>query len=375
MLDSIPLARAWLWIFFFPHHPAPHSLSGMRVLILALLGLLGTVHATEPHRGEIEGAKFAIALPDVKPWSGKLVLIAHGYRPAEAALGADLDPTDDFAKPLLQDGWAIAITSYRRNGWIIDDAISDLRALRDHVAKEYGQVKRCVVIGSSMGGLIGTRISEGALEGVDGVVAIGAYLGDGKSEAFYPALSWKPKAPILYLTNQDELDHPVAYRDKAGREKTALWKVKRDGHCNTSDVEQLNALRAVDAWIDGKAPDLEKDGTLPLPQRPSTAKKLEGGGLDGTILKSSESWGNLSTDLVAADLESLGLKRGDAAVVSGPGGIGRLEVTVVAHRGEVPEGKGALYLTANGWVLVEINGGNAAKALTVKTGDRLRISK
>ena len=322
--ERTEVLRYILRVFFSPAFPAFAILRGMRALLLALFGLLASLHATELRRGEIGGAKFTLALPAEKPWQGKLVLLAHGYRPTDAPLGADLDPADDFAGPLLQEGWAIAITSYRRNGWIIEDAIVDLGALRDDIAAEYGEVTRCVVVGSSMGGLIGTRIAEGALEGVHGVVAIGAYLGDGKSDASHPALTWQPELPILYLTNQDELDHPVAYRAKAGAEKTALWKVNRDGHCNTSDAERLNALRAVDAWIDGKPPEREKDGTLAPPRRPSMATKLESGGLEGSIRQASESWGNLSTDLVAADLEALGLKRGDTAVVASPGGSGRL---------------------------------------------------
>jgi pimeloyl-ACP methyl ester carboxylesterase len=345
----------------------------MRTLILVFCGLLACLRAEEIHRGEIDGAKFAIAMPTAKPWQGKLVLLAHGYRPESATLGADLDPTDEFAAPLLKEGWAIAITSYRRNGWIIEDAIIDLRGLRDLVTKEYGEVKRCVIVGNSMGGVIVTRIAEGAMDKVHGAVAIGAYLGDGQSEAFHPALTWSPKVPILYLTNQDELDHPAAYRAKAGGGKTALWTVKRDGHCNTSDAERLNALRAVDAWIDGRSPEGEKDGTVSPRQRPSTARKVNRGGLEGGIRQASESWGNLSTDLVAEDLETLGLKRGDVAVVSGPG-EGTLEVTVVGYRGQVKEGQGALYLTADGWLLVEISGGNAAKTLGVTTGDRLRVS-
>ncbi|MES2476388.1 MAG: alpha/beta hydrolase [Verrucomicrobiota bacterium] len=346
----------------------------MKALLLALLALLPCLRADEIQMGEIAGAKFKIVMPAAKPWQGKLVLLAHGYRPENAALGADLDPTDEFAAPLLKDGWAVAITSYRRNGWIIEDAIADLGALRDHIAKEHGEVKRCVMVGNSMGGLIVTRIAEGALDGADGVVAIGAYLGDGQSDASHPALTWQPKVPILYLTNQDELDHPVAYRAKAGKEKTALWTVKRDGHCNTSDAERLNALRAVDAWIDGKAAEREKDGTLPQRQRPSTAKKVDDVALEGSIRQASEAWGNLSTDLVAADFETLGLKLGDTAILSNLG-EDRLEAAVVSNRGEVKEGKAALYLTPDGWALVEINGGHAAKVLGMKTGDRIRVSK
>lgn len=342
----------------------------MRILLLLLLGL-SSLHAVEVSRGEIGGAKFTIAAPAT--WQGKLVLIAHGYRPENAPLGADLDVTDGFVAPLVEQGWGVAITSYRRNGWIIEDAIPDLKALRDHIAGKHGAVKRCIVVGNSMGGLIGALIAEGAMDGVQGVVNIGAFLGEREKEnAFYHSLTWKPKTPLLFLTNQDELEHPKHYLGKAGTDMTALWEVRRAGHCNTSDAENLQAVLAVNAWIDGKPLEKEKDGTVPTPQRPSTAKNIDGG-LSGNIRMASESWGNLSTDFVAADLESLGLKLGDRAVISN--GKSKLEVSIVNYRSDAQQGKGALYVTPNGWIIVMINGGNAAKALGVKTGDSIRLSK
>jgi hypothetical protein len=174
------------------------------------------------------------------------------------------------------------------------------------------------------------------------------------------------------LTNQDELEHPKHYRTKAGPEKTALWEVKRDGHCNTSDSERLQALLAVDAWVDGAVPANEKDGTVYPPVRESTAKKVDGG-LEGKVTLASESWGNLSIGFVAADLTALGLKSGDHAVVSG--GKGKLAVKVVGYRSDVEPGEGALYLAPNGWVAVVINGGNAAKAIGVTTGDVVVLAK
>lgn len=336
---------------------------------MALL-LLTTLRATEVSRGEIGGAKFTVAAPDV--WQEKLILIAHGYRPENAPLGADLDAADDFVAPLVEQGWGVATTSYRRNGWIVEDAILDLKALRDHIAMNQGKVKRCIVVGSSMGGLIGTLIAEGGMDDVQGVVNIGAYLGEWQKEEFYHSLTWKPKAPILFLTNQDELPHPKHYLGKAGTDLAALWEVSRDGHCNTSHAENLQAVLAVNAWIDGKAPEKQKSGTIPPPKRPSTARESDGG-LSGNIRMASESWGNLSTAFVAADLETLGLKLGDKAVVSN--GENKLEVRVVNYRGDAEQDKGVVYVTPNGWIIVMINGGNAAKTLGVKTGDSIRLSR
>ncbi len=336
-------------------------------LILLLLPLLPLSAAVT--RGEIEGAKYMIATPE--KWQGKLVLIAHGYRAERPELDGNFDATDGFATGLLAQGWAIASTSYRRNGWIVEDAILDLKGLRQRVEKEQGEVSRCVLIGSSMGGLIGTLIAEGAMEGVDGVVLVGAFLGDRPSGGFYRTLTYLPKIPVLHLTNETELDHPRHYRKEAGPEKTALWEIKRPGHCNVSEIERLKGVLAVSDWLDGKAIEKERDGTVPPPVRESTAR-MKGDDLAGKVTAVSELWGNLSTDFVAADLQTLGLKTGDTALLKNEEKI--LEANVVRYWSGVGEGKAAIYVTAAGWLGVVVNGGNAAEALGMKAGGELRIA-
>jgi hypothetical protein len=320
-------------------------------------------------QGEIGGAKYMIATPE--KWQGKLVLIAHGYRITDSPLDAGFDTKDAFSTGMLEKGWAIASTSYRRNGWIVEDAILDLRALRDHVAKEHGEIDRCLLVGSSMGGLIGTLIAEGALDHVDGVVAIGAYLGNEERDGFNPTITFKPASPIIYLTNETELDHPKHYRQQAGAERTALWEIKRSGHCNVSDLERLNAMLALNDWIDGKPIEKERDGTVPPPVRESTATKVDGG-LSGKITVVSESWGNLTSDLVGADLETLGLKIGDKAQVKN--GDKTLPVSVVRYWSDAKEGEAAIYVTPKGWVGIVTHGGRAVDSLGVKVGDRVTLS-
>jgi len=117
---------------------------------------------------------------------------------------------------------------------------------------------------------------------------------------------------------------------------------------------------------------MERNGTIAPPKRPSTAKETDGG-LLGNIRMASESWGNLTTAFVATDLETLGLKLGERATISS--GDNKLEVVVANSRSDAEQGKGVLYITPNGWVILRINGGNAAKALGVKTGDSIRLSK
>ncbi|RYD49509.1 MAG: hypothetical protein EOP83_25060, partial [Verrucomicrobiaceae bacterium] len=189
----------------------------------------------------------------------------------------------------------------------------------------------------------------------------------------YGTLNWKPKAPILFLTNETELDHPRHYRGKASADKTALWEVKRPGHCNVSAAERYNAVSAVDSWVDGIIPevDREKDGTVRPPARKSTATKADDG-LAGKITFVSASFGNLSCNLVSSDLETLGLKVGSKAIVKS--GAALLEATVALYRTDVEEGKAVVYVTPDGWVAIVINGGNAANALQVKNDDPVTIS-
>lgn len=319
-------------------------------------------------KGKIDGAKYMIATPE--KWQGKLILIAHGYRSAESPLDAEFNVTERFPTAMLEQGWAIASTSYRRNGWIVKDAVSDLQALRDHVAKEEGKIERCILVGSSMGGLIGTLIAEGAIKEVHGVVAIGAFLGDREKGGFYPTLTYKPAVPLIYLTNETELGHPQHYRKQEGGAKTALWEIKRPGHCNVSDDEELAGVMAVNGWIDGKAPEKERDATIAPQVRESTATKVDGG-LASKINFVTESWGNLSTDFVAADLETLGLKIGDKATVKSGGKS--LVATVARYWSEVNREEAAIYVTPSGRLGVVINGGRAAEALGVKVGDAVEL--
>lgn len=337
-------------------------------MLLAVLLTVTATAAAAVKKGEIEGSKYMIATPE--KWQGKLLLIAHGYRMEGQPLDGDYDIRDRFGEELLAKGWAIASTSFRRNGWIVEDAITDLKVMRDLVEKEEGKVERCILVGSSMGGLIGTLIAEGAMDRVDGVVAIGAYLGPEEGEGFYKTLLRKPKVPVLYLTTETELDHPRNYRKEAGADKTALWEVKRPGHCNVSDAERLDAVLAVNGWIEGSGIAKEKDATVAPPVLASTAQKVDGA-LVGKITAVSESWGNLSTDLVAADLETLGLKPGDKAILKG---VKELEVIVARDWSEAEKGQGVIFAKPTGRLGIAINSGRASEALGVKNGDAIRLA-
>ena len=149
-------------------------------------------------RGEIEGALFTLARPMF--WNNRVLLLAHGYRAEDRPLVADLSPEQLAYRTLLEEGWMVAKTSYRRNGVIIKDALADLDALRAHIEKTYGPPERVIIEGESMGGLIATLMAErdpGDPAPYAGAVAIGASL-ELRENGGSLGLSLTPKIPLLF---------------------------------------------------------------------------------------------------------------------------------------------------------------------------------
>ena len=201
--------------------------------------------------GQLQQSKFVIAIPE--SWNGKLLLLAHGYRPENAPLSADFRTESPTYQHLLADGWMIASTSYRRNGAIVVDAVADIELLRQHIVQTYGTPERVLVQGSSMGGAIVTLIAETAPEGYDGLLALGAALQVRDAEQPHE-WSYTPRLPLLFVSNQSEVEGPQAYIQKAVKAPTVpvFWSVARDGHVNLREIERETALRALDAYLDNR---------------------------------------------------------------------------------------------------------------------------
>jgi len=131
--------------------------------------------------GEIDGAKYTIKLP--QQWNGTLLLYSHGYRfaaPAPPDFSAvqtsaqvsstDSDGTgsDPLSTKLLSEGYALAGSSYKSNGWAVGDGVAAGEALHDKFVQLVGQPKRTYVWGDSLGGLITEVIAEKNPSWVDG---------------------------------------------------------------------------------------------------------------------------------------------------------------------------------------------------------------
>jgi len=60
----------------------------------------------------------------------------------------------------MKQGWIVAMTSYRREGLIVADAMKDVNNLRNFICNEQGYPYWVLLEGRSMGGAIVTYIAE-----------------------------------------------------------------------------------------------------------------------------------------------------------------------------------------------------------------------
>jgi pimeloyl-ACP methyl ester carboxylesterase len=361
-----------------------HQLKQLLIISICLAFLWGLLFpqpalAVLVHEGEIDGALFRVLQPD--QWNGKLLVIAHGYRPPEANLVVDLDPEAPFVRQLVYGGWMIAKTSYRRNGLVIAEGLEDLDNLVAHVTDKFGKPQMVILEGSSMGGSIAVKAAERAVAQpennlYDGVVALGAAM-DIRVGDLQLAWTYLPGLPVLFVSNQNEQSGPAGYIRAVSQHgiRPALWSLKRDGHVNLNFAERMAALIAVEGWIatkkrvPGDAPH-GWDATIALGSAQSTAQGVNGG-LAGRVVRVDPAHGNIQTSFVLSDLEKLGLQRGDdVAVLVGDSVI---SAQWGASFDDVSQGEFVVFVTATGYVRLAINMGDAAQALNLGEGDALTI--
>jgi len=269
--------------------------------------------------GQIKGARFAIANPPVA-WNHSVLLIAHGYRPDSAPLIPDLHPERASNKALLDEGWIIATTSYRRNGLIVADAIEDLDALRAYIANAYGEPERVILEGESLGGLIVTIMAERDAGPYQGAVVFDATLYAKESNSVV-GLSLLPRIPLLFVATLREASQAKSYlyalvSRPSPVVQPALFLISREGHTNINQPEHLAAFRALNAWIE-RGPDAlprprenERfyDATVPPDPGPSrAAMQPDRRGFDTRVAEVDAVYGNVLLEALAADFESAGI--------------------------------------------------------------------
>jgi hypothetical protein len=114
--------------------------------------------------GELNGAPFRIRVP--ANWNGTLLVFAHGYRDKADHVGevdnrnADIAPNAALEAPLLAQGYALAGSAYRDNGWAVEEAVQDLKDLTVMFRDTVAQPKQTIIWAVSLGTVITFKSME-----------------------------------------------------------------------------------------------------------------------------------------------------------------------------------------------------------------------
>jgi pimeloyl-ACP methyl ester carboxylesterase len=117
------------------------------------------------------GSLYALYMP--RTWNGSVIYYAHGVRDVLDPVG--LQNQDGFftvRDALGAQGFAIAYSSFSENGYAIEDAVRRMHQLRGMFVSQFGQPKRSLLVGHSLGALASMALAERFPGQYDGVVPI-----------------------------------------------------------------------------------------------------------------------------------------------------------------------------------------------------------
>ncbi len=150
-----------------------------RILVALLVGLLllltlvpassPVAHANAPIgpldvSGELHGAPYRIRVPE--NWNGTLLVFLHGYRDKADHPGEidnrnpDIAPNALLEAPLLAQGFALAGTAFKDNGWAIGDAIQDAKDLAVFFRGNIAKPERTIIWAASVGTVAALKSME-----------------------------------------------------------------------------------------------------------------------------------------------------------------------------------------------------------------------
>lgn len=215
-------------------------------------------------KGAIDGARYQIVLP--QRWNGTLLLYSHGYRFAQPvppdyerpATDAVPAPGEDVAKALLDEGYALAGSSYSRNGWAVPEGVVADQRLYAFFAANVGKPRRVYLWGDSLGGLVTQTLAERGLPWVTAAAPLCGVLGgtnanlDVALDVAYAVLALLQ--PRLQLTGYSSHDAALAQ-----------WKLAQQAVVSaaTRGGEQAARLALVAALVDAPDQTARFDGSTP----------------------------------------------------------------------------------------------------------------
>ncbi len=357
--------------------------------VLALLAASPASADKEPELikvdvGVLNGANYAIANPP-GGWNKRLLLLAHGYRPESAALIADLHPERASNKVIIDEGWMVATTSYRRNGLIIGDAVADMDALREYIARAYGEPERTVIEGESLGGLVATIISERDKGAYDGAIVFDATL-YAKEPNMMTGLTLLPRIPLLFLATQREAAEAKSYLTALVARPSpviqpVLFLIQREGHTNINQPEHLAAFRAMNDWLDRGRDALPQpkdqapyyDATVVPDPAPSTAMAIpDGHGFETFVAEVDAVYGNVLLEAQAQDFQAAGIPPMTYCTLEA--GSKKYRTLYGRTYSDVKDGEWVSFPDADGRTVLSRNFADAAGTAGLKVGDRVTFT-
>lgn len=126
--------------------------------VVLMLACAGEAQATQEYTGVApSGAWYHIVVPDGWHAGDALVLYQHGLDFSDADDAPGLGPLKSV---MLDEGYAVAASSFRQRGWALFTAIDDNRELLSLFEQFAGTPGEIVPFGGSLGGLIALKLAE-----------------------------------------------------------------------------------------------------------------------------------------------------------------------------------------------------------------------
>jgi len=132
-----------------------------------------------------------ICIPPIS-WNGQLVIYLHGFVEPQAALALPTQELEAFGgnatiAALLQRGFAFATTSFRKNGYVVEQGAQDVSQLLTYFKTLVapGSLHKTYLVGGSEGGLIATLLVEQHAQTYDGALSLCAPLGGAAFQTKY----------------------------------------------------------------------------------------------------------------------------------------------------------------------------------------------
>jgi hypothetical protein len=149
------------------------GVSFLLILNMSVINVSASVPPTDV-TGSIDGAPYRIVVPT--NWNRTLLVYGHGYRDRADHPGevdnrtADIAPSPELATVLLAQGYALAGSAYKENGWAVEEGVRDLKNLTMYFRRNIARPRANIIWAFSMGTVITFKSMEKFEDVYDGAL-------------------------------------------------------------------------------------------------------------------------------------------------------------------------------------------------------------